>query len=463
MNSEKKIKSPITHHTIYKIMLWVTMVTSGVFFIKNIIGFNLGGLLAIGGCIIVLVSALLIMKAKNTKPLVKEFVLSLILVMVIMMISLFSGESYSDDFPLYLTLIGMTGMYLEPKITKIQIAAVDVALVVMFIVHPEKAGAVGQFILCFAITNLAALVFYLAVDRGRAFIEISRKQTEEAEHLIASIRDMGDVLRTDFESSSKMIDDSTQGLLQGSESITEDAFEISDSCHGVHSKIMETERHINELNTQLKKFEQSISENGSNMTAMKSQLRDASDIINESGKIFGSITEQMNEISEIAKKLGDISFRTTLLSLNASVEAANAGSFGAGFAVVAGEMKILSENSNDFAEQVSKVVSELIERVEKTYEQFEGSTRAIERTESKMDELQLSFDRLTEQFSCLYENIDEQNNNINRVDDMFGGLQRKVLEMQDNSEINKRSVEDIAKAMDNYRISIEKVIDNTKI
>ena len=64
MDFRQDVKSPITHDKIFKIMLWVTMITSGVFFVKNIIGFNLGGLIAVGSCIIVLVAALLIMKAK---------------------------------------------------------------------------------------------------------------------------------------------------------------------------------------------------------------------------------------------------------------------------------------------------------------------------------------------------------------------------------------------------------------
>lgn len=463
MNFDYNGKSPITHNTIYKIMLWVTMSTSGVFFVKNIIGFNLGGLIAVGSCIIVLVAALFIMKAKRTADIIKEFVLSIILIFVIMTISLFSGASYSDDFPLYLALIGMTGMYMEPKFTKVQIAVVDAALVIMYIVHPEKGGGLGQYILCFVITNLAAVLFYLAVNRGRAFIELSRKQTAEAERLIASIREMGDMLQKDFDKSSSAISDSTKGLRKGSENITSGANIVAESCQDVHEKIRETERQISALNNQVKRFEQAISENDSNMDAMKAQLRDVSRIIEESNAVFGSMTEQMNEVTEIAKKMSDISFKTTLLSLNASVEAANAGAYGAGFAVVAGEMKELSENSDRFAAQVTEVVDGLINQVDKTAVQFEDSTKAIEATEKKMGELQESFIRLTDRFGQLYENIDEQNRNINQVDDMFSGLKSRVVEMQDDSVKNKRAVADIAVAMDSYRANIEKVIENTRV
>ncbi|MBQ8904619.1 MAG: hypothetical protein IJY73_10130, partial [Oscillospiraceae bacterium] len=313
------------------------------------------------------------------------------------------------------------------------------------------------------ITNLAAILFYLAVNRGRAFIEISRRQTEEAERLIASIREMGDVLQNDFDQSSRAISDSTKGLRRGSENITSGANVVAESCQDVHEKIRETEQQIFALNNQVKKFEQAISENDSNMDAMKAQLRDVSRIIEESNVVFSSMTEQMNEVTEIAKKMSDISFKTTLLSLNASVEAANAGAYGAGFAVVAGEMKELSENSDRFAAQVTEVVDGLISQVDKTAVQFEDSTRAIEATEKKMNELQDSFVRLTNRFGQLYENIDEQNRNINHVDDMFSNLKSRVVEMQDDSVKNKRAVADIAVAMDSYRANIEKVIENTRV
>ena len=55
----------------------------------------------------------------------------LLLVILVLFISLNSGSYYSDDFPLYLALIALTGMYLEPKCTLVQAVAIDVALVIM--------------------------------------------------------------------------------------------------------------------------------------------------------------------------------------------------------------------------------------------------------------------------------------------------------------------------------------------
>ena len=397
----------------------------------------------------------------NVADTVREFLISMGLMLIVFIISQFSGASYSDDFPLLLAIIGMTGMYLEPKFTKVQIVLGDVLLVLMYILHPEKAGSLGQYILCAVMFTLAAVLFYLAINRGRSFIEVSRVQTAEAESLVQSIREMGDSIQEDFDNSSRAIEESTIGLRNGSESITEDAEKVSESCLEVHDKIITTEAQISELNAQVKSFEHSLSVNRSNMEAMKHQLRDVSGIIAQSDAVFGSMKEKMNEVAAIAHKLSDISFRTTLLSLNASVEAANEGS--SGFAVVASEMKVLAENSDAFAVQVTEVVNSLLEQVEQTSSQFADSTRAIEESEAKMGELQESFSRLTAQFSCLYDNIDEQNRNISEVDSLFGGLQDKVMEMRDSSEKNQDAVNDIARVMDDYRANVGKIVENTRV
>ena len=48
----KKIKSPISHEAIFKMMLIVTYVVASVYLLKNIIGKNLNGVLAIGGSLL---------------------------------------------------------------------------------------------------------------------------------------------------------------------------------------------------------------------------------------------------------------------------------------------------------------------------------------------------------------------------------------------------------------------------
>lgn len=456
-------KPPITHEKIFKIMQIVMYVASGAFFVKNLIDFNIPGMLAIGISLIATLVMLQTMKAKKADMLKIEFYLSLCLIILIFAISLFSGDWYSDDFPLFLAAIGMTGMYLEPKFTKVQIVITDIALVLMYVIHPEKSVSLGQYILCFIIFNLAAWLILLAITRGRAFIDMTIKQTSAAESLIDRMKRMGEDIQSDFDKSSKSIEESTAGLEDGSIKIIQESETVAESCNDVQKKIHTTEEHITELNSQVRKFEKALSENQLNVEAMRQQLSEVTEIVERTNKVFGEMKHKINSVAGIAEQLSSIALKTTLLSLNASVEASHAGSAGVGFAVVANEMKTLSDSSDKFADQVAETVRELLIEVDNTAKEFKGTTDAIERTEETMNNLNEGFDTLIRRFEKLYSNIEAQNSNIHDVDDIFGTLKGKVAEMHTHSEENHRSVQKIAKAMDNYRENVDRVVSNTRM
>lgn len=455
-------KKPISYDRIFKIMRGVTVGAASAFLVLNLVKKNIPAVIVIGLCLVLFISSSLVLKKRNVAESNRQFALSVSLCFLVFIISLFSGASYSDDFSLFLAVIGMTGLYLDPKFTKVQIVVIDILLVIMYFVHPEKAGETSQFILCYVVFTLAAILFYQTIKRGRAFIEIGEERAEQAEELLTSMRQMGVDLEKDFASSSVQIEGSTMGLERGSASIANGAKEMSDSCNEVHDKILVTEQQIDELNKEVKDFEQALHENQANMAMMNQQLQSVSGTIYEANAVFQEMKQQMTEIARVADELGTISFKVTLLSLNASIEAAHAGEAGAGFDVVASEMRELSSSSDMFSKQVSDVVGEMLERVATTAKQFEDSKEAIVQSESTMQELQESFEKLTQQFGTLYGNIEEQNHNVNQVDAIFGDLKGRVSEMHQYSVENQNAVQGIIEAMDIYKGNINRVIDNTK-
>lgn len=455
-------KKPISYDTIFKIMRGVTVGAASAFLILNVIKKNMPAVIVIGLCLVLFVGSSLVLKKNNVAESKRQFVLAVSLCFLVFIISMFSGASYSDDFSLFLAVIGMTGLYLEPKFTKVQIVVIDILLVIMYFVHPEKAGERSQFILCYVVFTLAAILFYQTIKRGRAFIEIGEERARQSEELLSSMRQMGVELENDFESSSVQIEDSTKGLERGSTAIACGADEMSNSCSEVHDKILVTEQQIDALNKEVNDFEKALNENKTNMALMNEQLQSVSGTIYEANTVFQNMKQQMAEIARVADELSTISFKVTMLSLNASIEAAHAGEQGAGFDVVASEMRELSTSSDMFSKQVSDVVTEMIESVETTAKQFEDSKDAIVQSEMAMKELQESFEKLTEQFDTLYGNIEEQNYNVHQVDVIFGNLQGRVSEMHQYSVENQGAVRGIMEALDIYKGNIDRVIDNTK-
>lgn len=459
---EKKQKKMMTNEVIYKITQLVPVVIASVFFIINTIKGNTHAMLVIGLCILVFLGMFTIAIKKNFSMQNKEFMVSLALPCLVFIISMFSGASYSDDFSLYLSAIAISGMFLEPRVTKVQIVLIEVFLVAMFFAHPEKTGGTGQYILCVACFTVAAVLVYQVIKRGKAFIDISNEKAAESEGLLNSIRAMGAELQNDFNASSAKIEAGTQELMKGSALIAHGAGEVSHSCNVVQDKIKDTQDQIGQLNEEVKQFEAGLLENQNNVADMQSQIDAVGDMVAESGAVFRAMEDQMNEIAGIAKQISDIAFKLTILSLNAAVESAQAGEYGAGFDVIASEMRELSESSGGFATKVEDVVKDLSKKVNITSEKFSGSEEAFAQSKKTMAGLVESFDKLNKQFEELYGNIESQNRNINQIDYIFDELDHRVADMHNSSVENKNAVDAIADAMNGYRENIDKVVKNTQ-
>ena len=456
-------KAPITQEKIFRIMFSLTVGISAVFLLKNLIGGALREAAFIGATIVVFGSIFLVLKIRKASASLNQLVISVGMLVLTFVIALNSGDFYSDDFIMFMAVIALTGLYLEPKYSIVQVILGAIFLVVMYVMNPVKADPLPQYIQCLGEFLLTGFLFILTINRGKAFIGIGEDRAKEAEKLVASMKNMGVELERDFAQSSERINNNTSELQVGSTSIVNGAVNMQSSCDEVQDCIILSQQSIMDLNEQVTRFEIALRENQSNMANMEKQLATVSETVNEANEIFHTMEKKMEEVADVADQLGDISFNTTILSLNASIEAARAGESGAGFEVVASEMRQLSNNSNIFSEQVSEVVKELMTEVAETAQQFEDSTKALEESRASMDELQESFKRLTEQFDTLYGNIETQNTNVTEVGNIFHHLQANVAVMQKYSTENQKSVGAIVEAMDLYKDNIEKVIESTRV
>ena len=459
---QKEPKKIMSHEKIYQIMQWMPVAVAGLFFLKNVIGGDVGAMIAIGVILAVFIGIVIFVRVRKVSLYAKEFTLALALPVLVASISLYSGASYSDDFSLFLAVIALTGVYLEPKFTRAQIVETDLLLVLMYLVHPEKAGDLSQYILCVVVFTLAACLDYILIKRGQGFIRMSEERAEESERLLASIRSMGAELQHDFAASSEKIEVSTEGLKTGSATISQGVKEVSESCNEVREKIEETGEQIERLNDEVGRFETVLHENRCNVDAMSTQMSSVSETISQSGEVFRAMEAQMNEIAGIAKQISDISFKLTILSLNASVEAGRAGEAGAGFEVLATEMRALSETSNLFSGKVSESLKQVLAKVEQTSEQFAGSETALAGSKQTMSELVAGFEQLNQRFGALYENIECQNDNVNRVGDIFEHLNLSVAGMYESTRTNQVAVDNIVDAMTEYKDNIGRIVENTQ-
>ena len=472
MNEKAKVRNPLSHTGIYRLMVTLTYLVSGAFMVKNLLGGDITGAIVVGGVLAVLTAVLGIMIGLKVKPGIRHAVVASSLIVVVFIIGLTTGTYYSEDFCLYLAVIGLTGLYLKPVYGWVQLVLSDIFLIIQFIAHPEKADPLSQFIMCMINFTLAAVMFCLVIGRGRSFIERSRMRTNEAEDLLKSMNKIGleleqnfrtsDVRMKSLESANEQMKDSADILQQSSENIASDAYEVSASCDNARIYMQETEQNIQKLNSDVHGFEEVLAANQRNMAQMSSQMDTVKKDIDETASFFRTLTEQMTKISTATEEINQIASNTGLLAVNASIEAARAGAAGKGFAVVATNVRELAVNSTQCSNEVADLVSNMQVQIDHTSRQLAESADAITESLQTLISFQDGFTELLQQFKNLYGNIEAQNQSIEQVSTIFEGLKDRVATMSANSDQNQTSVESIAQTMRVYRENIAAVIEDNR-
>ncbi len=472
MNEKKTVQKTLSHTSIYRLMVALTYLVSAVFLVKNLIVGDSSGAVVIGGVLAVFSAVLGIMIAGKVKPESRRAVVASSLIGVVFLIGLTTGTYYSEDFCLYLAVIGLTGLYLKPLYGWIQLALSDIFLIIQFVVHPEKADPLGQFIMCMVTFTLAAIMYCLVIGRGRSFIERSRMRTDEAEGLIKSMNHIGHELEQNFRSSDVRMEslksanaqmrDSTDLLQQSSKNIASDAYEVSASCDNIRLHMQETEQNIQKLNSDIHAFEDVLAANQRNMAQMNSQMNAVRQGIDETASFFRTLIEQMTSISAATAEINQIASNTGLLAVNASIEAARAGAAGKGFAVVAANVRELAVSSTQCSNEVADLVSNMKLQIGNTSRQLTESADAIADSLQTLTSFQDGFAQLLQQFQSLYGNIEAQNQSVEQVSVIFEGLKDRVATMSVNSDQNQSSVESIAQTMRIYRENIAAVIEENR-
>lgn len=470
MKEKQQTNQPLSREKIYRITVMLTYLVSGAFIIKNLVGGDIPGTIIDSAVLAVFSIALLIMRLLNVKKDTKRLIVSSSIIVLVFIIGLTTGSYYSEDFCLYLAVIGLTGLYLKPAYAWVQIVLADIFLIIQYAVHPEKADPISQYIMCMISFTVAGVMFAMVITRGRAFIKRTEQRTRDAEALLDSMRTIGQELETNFHAASKRMDslkaanetmhDSADILQHSSESISSDAYEVSTSCDHVQVSMQETNQHIQTLNENIHSFEEILGINQRNMAEMNEQMNTVKRTSDETSRVFRLLDEEMHQIASVTAEINKIASNTGLLAVNASIEAARAGAAGKGFAVVATNVRELAVDSTRSSDEIAGVVSSMQTQIDNTSRQIEDSATAIAASLQTLTSFQDSFREMMEQFTAIYSNIAAQTASINQVSGIFDTLKDHATTMSANSEENQNSVASIANTMRIYRDNIAAVIED---
>lgn len=465
-------KQPMSRERILLIMMGITFAVSGIFLVKDLLVQSTKGVLVIGACLLAFTAIVVVMYRLKIDQYWKQFVVCCCLVGLVFLVSANSGSYYSDDFPLFLAVMGLGGMYLEPRYTLVQAGLSTLALIVLYLINPAKADPLSQYIMCVAMMDVAALTLFLSIRRGRQFIGLSEAKAEQANRLLASIRETQRELEQSYVRSGLRLDEmresnqnleqNTWRLREGSDGIQTGTRELEQTFSVAHTGILSAGSQIEGLDEDVRRVEWAMAESSARLTQMGEQMEQVSAAITAARAVFEELREQTREISSLTDQMQNIAFHTTILALNASVEAARAGEYGVGFTVVANEVQRLATESEACTSRVGVVVSQINRNIEQTAQRMEDSDKVIGQSRITMGNMENGFQDLEDRFDGLHRSIAQQSESVREMDREFGRLSGRIGEMNDSSEANRQAVDAIVGAIRDYQKQMEQIVADSR-
>ena len=175
-----------------------------------------------------------------------------------------------------------------------------------------------------------------------------------------------------------------KGIVDGSESISHAAGEISEGNNDLSQRTEEQAASLVQTSSNMQQITENVKSNAENARKASDLARQTSQTAVKGGKEVEDMLKRMHEISQSSQKIVDIiaviegiAFQTNILALNAAVEAARAGEQGKGFAVVAGEVRNLAQKSADAAKEIKQLIEGTVDKITDGSRYADTASRAM--------------------------------------------------------------------------------------
>ncbi|WP_064604699.1 methyl-accepting chemotaxis protein [Photobacterium sp. J15] len=222
----------------------------------------------------------------------------------------------------------------------------------------------------------------------------------------------------------------------------------------------------NDINDQVKRFEQQTQETVTTVDQAVSGMEDVQTGVINLASNLEHLDKSTNEINSIVSVIKEIADQTNLLALNAAIEAARAGQHGRGFAVVADEVRKLSERTSVATVEIETMLDNIRTDTNKTTSNMQSSVELVNESTSHANSARGSLVTFSEEIIALLNSMEQISESMKEQSEAAQHLSGNVslLSMSaDENHLATRNSEVELEELKKRSVNLHTVVEQFKI